>query len=277
LSSARPTGTARSTRASRASTWTRGKRAPSLTGLRAHGLSGPRTGGTITASRGARNRAAIAPCWHWRTYGCCGARGWCGGSGSGPRGGGLSAGLWRTSSYGCSLRRTRCNGLSRNWRRTRSCCRNVSWGCGRSRRWGCGWCRWFCGHRDNRRRLCDRRRGSGRNTWSSGFWRRWRDPCRGMRSRSLRRNGSGWLHGNGRGRSDCWSRGRSRNGLGRLLRGGFRVGSTLQCFANFFGDIDGNRTGVRLLFGYTKPRKKVDDCLGLDLQLAGQFINSYLG
>jgi len=33
---------------------------------------------------------------------------------------------------------------------------------------------------------------------------------------------------------------------------------------------------VRLLFSYTKARQEVDDGLGLDLELAGQFVNTDL-
>lgn len=33
---------------------------------------------------------------------------------------------------------------------------------------------------------------------------------------------------------------------------------------------------MRLLFGDAVARQKVDDCFGLDLEFAGQFVNSYL-
>ncbi len=33
---------------------------------------------------------------------------------------------------------------------------------------------------------------------------------------------------------------------------------------------------MRLLFGDTKPGQKIDDRLGLDLEFAGQFVNSDL-
>jgi len=53
-----------------------------------------------------------------------------------------------------------------------------------------------------------------------------------------------------------------KSGLGRcFFRGAFRIGGcfrvrdTLQVVANFFGYIDGDRTGVGFLFGYAKSRK----------------------
>ena len=47
--------------------------------------------------------------------------------------------------------------------------------------------------------------------------------------------------------------------------------------ADLFGDFDGDRTGVGLLFGYAKSRKKVNDGLSLDLEFAGEFIDADLG
>jgi len=46
--------------------------------------------------------------------------------------------------------------------------------------------------------------------------------------------------------------------------------------ADLFGGFDGDRTGMRFLFGYAKPRKKVNDGFGLDLEFAGEFINTDL-
>ena len=58
---------------------------------------------------------------------------------------------------------------------------------------------------------------------------------------------------------------------------GFGVGYALQMMPDFFGDFDSDRTGVCLLFGYAKPRKKVNDGFGLDLEFAGEFIDADLG
>jgi hypothetical protein len=46
----------------------------------------------------------------------------------------------------------------------------------------------------------------------------------------------------------------------------------LQLLANFHRDVFGNRTRVRLFFRDPVARQKIDDGLGLDLQLAGQLI-----
>jgi hypothetical protein len=78
--------------------------------------------------------------------------------------------------------------------------------------------------------------------------------------------------------------GSPQRSLGRcFLRGAFRIGSCLgvsdifQMMADFFGSFDGDRTGVRLFFGYAKSRKKVNDGFCLDLEFAGEFIDTDLG
>ena len=50
----------------------------------------------------------------------------------------------------------------------------------------------------------------------------------------------------------------------------------MEVLAHFLRDVDGNRTGVRLLFGDAVSRQQVNDGLGLDLQLASEFIDSDL-
>ena len=66
----------------------------------------------------------------------------------------------------------------------------------------------------------------------------------------------------------------------RFLCGRFRrfgTGHTLQVMPNFLGNIHGDGTRMCLLFGYAKTRQKVNDGFGLDLKLAGEFIDAYLG
>jgi len=46
--------------------------------------------------------------------------------------------------------------------------------------------------------------------------------------------------------------------------------------ANFFGDFDGDRAGVSLLFGDTKAGQEVNDGLSLDLEFAGEFVDADL-
>ena len=55
---------------------------------------------------------------------------------------------------------------------------------------------------------------------------------------------------------------------------GFRL--TLKVLANFFRDIHWDGAGVRLLFRDAVAGQKVNDRFGLNLELAGQLINSDL-
>jgi hypothetical protein len=54
------------------------------------------------------------------------------------------------------------------------------------------------------------------------------------------------------------------------------------CFAaledvpNLLRNVHRDGAGVRLLFGHTQARQKIDDRLRLDLELASQFVNSDL-
>ena len=162
-------------------------------------------------------------------------------------------------------------------------------------------------NRSRCRRTCSRR---GRCRFHSGYRRRscWGCCTRG-RSRTCRRSRSG--RGNRRRRfcrHRCWRygcRGRRRRGrgfrrysrrrswggcrthtsrfrrhilrfffrFGLCFRRRFRVRYSLEMRADLLRDIRGNRTRVRLLFGYTVPGQQVNNCFRLDLQLAGQLIN----
>jgi hypothetical protein len=59
---------------------------------------------------------------------------------------------------------------------------------------------------------------------------------------------------------------------------GFRLRrrSGEEMLAHLFGSGNVNRAGVRFLFRYAGLRQIVDDCFCLDLQLAGQFVDSDL-
>ena len=61
---------------------------------------------------------------------------------------------------------------------------------------------------------------------------------------------------------------------GFRLSFGFR--DPLNRFANFFRDIDRNRARMRFLFRDAESGQKINDGLGLDLQLAGQLVDSDL-
>lgn len=80
----------------------------------------------------------------------------------------------------------------------------------------------------------------------------------------------------GRGCRGCCRQFRRR--LRSFFYGG-RLGfySTLQLVANLLRNLQRNGTGVGLLFGNAKTRQKVNDGFRLDLQFAGQFVNSDLG
>ena len=186
-------------------------------------------------------------------------------------------------------RRWRCSGRSRS-RRARSRYRWTNWsGCARRRRtrhsFRC------CGSRgpSRCRRCCSRRLRSCGRTWrrsgdrlrrfrSFGHgWRRWRDHCRFGR-RNRRDSGDGRCRGRCRTRARCL-RGRIlsfffRLGLGFFRR--FRVGYPLNVSAHLLRNVGGNGAGVCLFFCDAVPGQQVNNGLGLDLQLAREFVNSYL-
>jgi hypothetical protein len=58
------------------------------------------------------------------------------------------------------------------------------------------------------------------------------------------------------------------------LRLGFRLSQEI--LADFFRYIDWNRARVRLLFRDAIPRQQVNNGFGLDLEFAGQLVDSYL-
>jgi hypothetical protein len=57
---------------------------------------------------------------------------------------------------------------------------------------------------------------------------------------------------------------------------GFGFGLSQQILADFFCDVYRNRARVRLLFRDAVPWQEVNNGLGLDLQFAGQLVNSDL-
>ena len=86
----------------------------------------------------------------------------------------------------------------------------------------------------------------------------------------------------------CHSRSRSHpHGLrSRFFRFFFRFGSrfrlrflfggSLNLFAHFLSDVRRDRARVRLLFRHAIAGQQVNDGFGLDLEFAGQFVNSDL-
>jgi len=84
--------------------------------------------------------------------------------------------------------------------------------------------------------------------------------------------GCGWLHTG----SLCGSF------LGFFLRFGssfclgFRFRDPLNFLSYFFRNVGRNRTGVRLFFRDSETGQKINDRFGLDLQFAGQFVDSNL-
>ncbi len=127
----------------------------------------------------------------------------------------------------------------------------------------------------------------------SGFCRRQRQRsgvlvaqapthCRGMRCGNLRCNRGSRFHGHRRRWSGRRSWGLFNRRLGGFLccdrAGSFRIGSALQCFREPFRRHRRGSNWSASFFSVTpKPAQKVDNCLGLDLQLSGQFVNSNLG
>jgi len=171
--------------------------------------------------------------------------------------------LWRTGG----------DGLTRSWgwpsncgrRRSNRAGRNCSGSsCGR-RRLGRRWC-WSCagcdGCRRSRRRRCNSRMRESRRRMSYSR----RSRLRG----NWRVGGSRW----------CRRRRQFRCRLGRFFRGGncscLRFCSALQLAANLLRNFQGDGTGVGLLFRNAKSGQKINDGFCLDLQLAGQFVDSDL-
>jgi len=56
----------------------------------------------------------------------------------------------------------------------------------------------------------------------------------------------------------------------------FFFGGSLNLFAHLLGDVRRDRTRVRLLFRDAVARQQVNDGFSLDLQFAGQLVNSDL-
>jgi hypothetical protein len=161
----------------------------------------------------------------------------------------------------------------RNWTCRLGCgdCGTNGYCWGRSRG-----CRFRCRRRRCRggRRRFGRNRGSGCH-WSSGLRDRryWNNRLR------CRRNTCCWRCRGG-------SRPHSRGLCGGILRflvrfdGGFCLsfgfGLSQKILADFFCHIDWNRARVRLLLRDAIPRQKVNDSFGLDLEFAGQLVDSDL-
>jgi hypothetical protein len=158
-----------------------------------------------------------------------------------------------------------------------------------------------------RYRLGGNRNRSGRNLWrfnrrhDDWFWSYWSGWSRygwlGF-DRSRRRRGRFCWLGNRRGR--C-GRGRNRSGrhrrrdhgglharrssgrfFGRLVRYRFLFfrslgfGDGAKMLAHPYRGFHFNRTGVRLFLGDSGFRQIINNCLGLDLEFASQFVDSDL-
>ena len=83
---------------------------------------------------------------------------------------------------------------------------------------------------------------------------------------------SGWSHPRGlrRGLLRIFFR------FGSRFRLRFGLGGSLKVLAHFFSDVHRDRARVRLFFSDAVPSQQIDDGLGLDLEFAGQFVDSDL-
>jgi hypothetical protein len=182
-------------------------------------------------------------------------------------------------------------GLAAHASRRRNCsgCRRTSWRSGRSRRrtrgWSCGLrgCCWWC-----RRRLiylcCRRCWSCWHHTRNSGAGRSSNTGRSGSRTsgcgsgRACGPNpGHGRLGGGRRWRRNCCRlrRGLRLRGLRRFC-GCFGSSELLEVRAHLHSVIHVDRARVRFLLGDADFRKIVDQHLGLDFELSGQFVDSYL-
>jgi hypothetical protein len=118
----------------------------------------------------------------------------------------------------------------------------------------------------------------------------WRRSSRGLRCYQLSRRRSTncrgtRLHGgwrNARLHSRSHPRGLSSSVLRFFFRFGGRLnvrflfGGPLNLLAHLLRDVRGDRARVRLLFRHPVPGQQVNDGFGLDLEFAGQLVNSDL-
>jgi len=77
-----------------------------------------------------------------------------------------------------------------------------------------------------------------------------------------------------RGFRSCFLRYFFRGGSG--FRGSFGFRQILEVLAHSFRGVNINGTGVRLFFGDARFRQIIEDGLGLDLEVAGQFVDANL-
>ena len=193
----------------------------------------------------------------------------------------------------CGWRRRRSRGpRSRNRRSNRGRRRSARRWCTRRRFRRCGSCssRRRCACRRSRRcssRWCRRSDGRSRfrRNWCSRFRRNRGCRCRCRRRGRSRRFGS---HRSRRCRRSCrcsnWPHPcrfccrvlRFFLRLGLCFCRCFGVSYSLDMFAHLLRDIRGNGTRVRLLFRDAVPGQQVNNGFRLDLQFAGQLINSDL-
>ena len=177
-------------------------------------------------------------------------------------------------------RRTRRTGSGRCSWGSRTRCRGWRWRGNRGSWLRCGNRRWSWRGGGRRHWLRDRRSRSRRCNWSRN---RRISHCRGWSWGLCRDHGRRW-------RRRCWC---GRNWCGRggpaccslcrrffrgafRLRGRFRVRYSLQMTLNLFRHIGGDRARVRLPFGYSKTRQKINDSFRFDLEFACEFVNADL-
>jgi hypothetical protein len=129
------------------------------------------------------------------------------------------------------------------------------------RRWRCAW-HGVRGSRSNSGwRRCGSRGNRSRSRWLE------RDLCRRRLSRRRSRPHS---------RGFCRGFLRFLFHFGRRFGSRFRISNSLEVLAHFLGDIHRDGTRVRLLLRDAIPWQEVDDGFGLDLEFAGQLVDSDL-
>lgn len=151
-------------------------------------------------------------------------------------------------------------GYNRAWRR-----RNLGWLRGRNGRWLGN-----RGRRSCRRWLCfdgaGMRRGRAAGLGNNG--------CVGRRNRCRRWCGRGCSGLHARCSGGCVFRGLIRYGF--LFRLGFRFGEGVKMLAHFYSGFYIDRAGMRFFLGNAGLGQIINDGLGLDLELARQFVDSDL-
>jgi hypothetical protein len=119
-----------------------------------------------------------------------------------------------------------------------------------------------------------RRSSRGFRCYQLSHWRS--TNCRGTRFHGSWRNARRWRPSRSHPRGLGSRVFRFFFRLGNRLSVRFLFGGSLNLLPHLLRDVRGDRARVRLLFRHSVPGQQVNDGFGLDLEFAGQLVNSDL-